>query len=124
KTLASISAPPIPLLTLLLIIFFLLYLSSYSNYKHHMNQTFISFKLVLLFVPVAMIFAAQLLPKFERFVFPRTKAEYYGSSSSAVKRRQLDLPWGMVAVVVFLLLMVSFQSSLQSMWSPVVRRSS
>ncbi|CAL1355591.1 unnamed protein product [Linum trigynum] len=122
RTLASISPPPFPLLTLLLIIFFLLYLSSYSNYRHQMNETFVSFKLFLLFVPVIMIFSAQLLSKFEIFAFPRTKAEYYGNSP-VVKRRQLDLPWGMVAAVVFLLFMVSFQSSLQSMWSPVVRRS-
>ncbi|CAN0872035.1 hypothetical protein LINGRAHAP2_LOCUS10014, partial [Linum grandiflorum] len=122
QTLASsLSLPPIPLLTLLFIIFFLLFLSSYSNYKNHMNHTYLSFKVILLFLPVILIFLAQLLSKFDTFPFFLPSKAAYGRATRL--RRLVDLPWGMVAVVVFLLLMISFQSSLQSLWSPLVRRS-
>ncbi|CAN1163335.1 hypothetical protein LINPERPRIM_LOCUS32605, partial [Linum perenne] len=120
KTLASLCLPPIPLLILFFIIFFLLFLSSYSTYKNHMKHTYISFKVILLFLPVLLIFLAQLLSKFDSFpLFRPSKAAYRLTRW----RRLVDLPWGMVAAVLFLLLMVSLQSSLQSMWSPIVRRS-
>ncbi|KAJ9186450.1 hypothetical protein P3X46_002022 [Hevea brasiliensis] len=117
KTLASVSPPPFPLLAIFLIIFLLLFVSSYFNVKDQMQHTVINFKLFLLFVPVLLILLAQLLSNFESFIFPVTKA-HYGRI-----RRSWDLPWGMVALVVVLLVMVSYQSSFRSVWSPIVWRS-
>ncbi|EEF52723.1 uncharacterized protein LOC8274663 [Ricinus communis] len=116
-TIASISPPPFPLLAIFLIIFLLLFVSSYFNYKYQMQHTFIHFKLFLLFLPVLLIFIAKLVSKTERPFFPATKAVY------GTVRPNWDLPWGVAVLLVVLLVMVSYQSSLRSVWSPLVWRS-
>ncbi|KDP36921.1 hypothetical protein JCGZ_08212 [Jatropha curcas] len=113
-TLASISPPPFPLLAIFLIIFLLLFLSSYFNYKYQIQHTVINFKLFLLFLPVLLILLAQLVSKCEGSFFPATKARY------GTVRRSWDLPWGVAVLVVVLLVMISYQSSLRSFWSPIV----
>lgn len=117
QTLASISPPPLPLLAIFLIIFILLSASSYANYKNHMQQTMINFKLLLLFLPLLLILLAAFISKCESFMFPKTKAEY-GSVD-----RNWNMPWGLAVLVVVLLVMVSYRSTFQSMWSPIVWRS-
>lgn len=77
----------------------------------------INFNLFLLFLPVLLILVAQVLSKCESFIVPATKAEY------GRIRRSWDLPWGVVALVVVLLVMLSYQSSFRSVWSPIVWRS-
>ncbi|KAJ4843664.1 hypothetical protein Tsubulata_010168 [Turnera subulata] len=112
RTLASMSPPPLPLVAVLLIIFVLLYVPSYLAYKNQMQETVINFKLFLLFVPVLLIFLAQFVSKFDRFMFPRTKIEY-GSPNY----RSWNLPWGVIALVVLLLFVgfvVSFTFAFQS----------
>ncbi|WCJ35099.1 hypothetical protein M5689_016367 [Euphorbia peplus] len=119
NTLSSLSPPPFPLLAIFIIIFLLLFISSYFNYKHHMESTVINFKLILLFLPVILIFITQLVSKWDGFFFsPPTKAKY-----GIDLHRRWDLPWGVVLLVVMLLVMVSYQSSLRSIWSPIVWRS-
>ncbi|OAY50580.1 uncharacterized protein LOC122723733 [Manihot esculenta] len=117
QTLASVSPPPFPLLAIFFIIFLLLFVSSYFNFKDQMEHTVINFNLFLLFLPVLLILVAQVLSKCESFIVPATKAEY------GRIRRSWDLPWGVVALVVVLLVMLSYQSSFRSVWSPIVWRS-
>ncbi|XP_050215014.1 uncharacterized protein LOC126666095 [Mercurialis annua] len=116
-TITSISPPPFPLLAIFVIIIVLLSLSSYFNYKSQMQQGVINFKLIMLFLPVLLIFIAKLVSKGDRFFFYTTKAEY------GTLRRNWDLPWGVGILVVILLVMLSYQSSLRSVWSPIVWRS-
>uniref|UniRef100_A0A2P2QLY8 Uncharacterized protein n=1 Tax=Rhizophora mucronata TaxID=61149 RepID=A0A2P2QLY8_RHIMU len=114
RTLASISLPPFPLLAIFLIIFLLLSVSSYVKYKSQMQYTLVKLKLFLFFLPVILIFVARLVSKCQSFFFPRTKAEY-GSGN-----RTWDLPWGVALLVLVLLVMISYRSTFQSMWSPIV----
>ncbi|CAN1824513.1 hypothetical protein LINPERHAP1_LOCUS30801 [Linum perenne] len=107
QTLASISPPPFPLLALVFIIFSLLYLSYSGSNQHH---AFNNFKLFLVFLPFLIIILAYLMSKLEKFASPQTKPEYHGGVV-AQRQRQWELPWGVVAMVMFLLLMASFHPS-------------
>ncbi|KAJ4723312.1 Transmembrane protein [Melia azedarach] len=61
QTLASVSAPPLPLLAIFGIIILLLTLSSYINYRLQMQQSMMQLKLFLLILPLLLILAAQLI---------------------------------------------------------------
>ncbi|TXG52060.1 hypothetical protein EZV62_021229 [Acer yangbiense] len=108
QTLASMSAPPWPLVAIFGIIFMLLSLSSYINYRVQMQQNMINFKIFLMFLPVLLIFVAKITWSFK----PRTAK--HGSADDNTR----SFPWSMAALVVVLLALVSYQSRVQSMWSP------
>ncbi|KAG8364393.1 hypothetical protein BUALT_Bualt19G0124200 [Buddleja alternifolia] len=123
QTFSSISAPPLPLLAVFAIVIFLLSLSQYSNYKEQMHYTMISFKLLLLLVPVLLILFIRsgpltgegwwfnLWPSTQR---GRQTRREWGPGMSG-------FPWGVAVLVVVLLVLVSYQSSFHSMWFPLGR---
>ncbi|XP_073119025.1 uncharacterized protein [Henckelia pumila] len=118
QTLASISAPPLPLVAVFTIVIFLLSLSQYSTYKEHVQNSVISFKLLLFLVPVFLIFfmRSSLISgggfDLSNFSQPgrQVKREF--------ARGMAGFPWGMAVLVVVLLVLVSYQSTFQSKWFP------
>ncbi|KAI9201507.1 hypothetical protein LWI28_024540 [Acer negundo] len=103
------SAPPWPLVAIFGIIFMLLSISSYINYRVQMQQNMINFKIFLLFLPVLLIFVAQIMWSF------KLRTTKHGLAADDNTRR---FPWSMAALVVVLLALVSYQSRVQSMWNP------
>ncbi|XP_031283249.1 uncharacterized protein LOC116141909 [Pistacia vera] len=111
QTLSSVSAPPLPLVAIFGIIFLLFWLSSYINYKLQMQHTMINLKVFLLFLPVLLIFAVQLTESFRPKTYRRP---------ADVGSNFCNLPWSVMVLVVLLLVMVSYHSHVQSMWTPSV----
>lgn len=107
RTLGSLSAPPLPLLAIFGIIILLMTVSSYIKYRLQMQYTMLNLKLFLLILPLVVIFAAQLVWSF-RLGFTRRGLDDMAS----------NVPWSMVALVIVLLVLVSYQSQIQSMWTP------
>ncbi|KAI4316939.1 hypothetical protein L6164_024863 [Bauhinia variegata] len=113
NTLSSISAPPLPLLTIVGIVMFLLWVSSYSNYKSSMETAMINLNLLLLLLPLILIFVAHHISS---LASPEVKQHLVGREGGGS-------PWRVAALLVLLLVLLSYHSSLKSMWSPLVWRS-
>ncbi|KAJ7957868.1 Transmembrane protein [Quillaja saponaria] len=120
NTLSSMSAPPLPVVAIVGIVILLLWISSYTSYKSQVQTTMINFNLFLLLLPLLLLFLADFINKYERLAYPATnptkkvvgQAEEDGSS-----------PWGVAALVVLLLVLIWYQSSFKSLWSPAIWRS-
>ncbi|KAJ7966866.1 Transmembrane protein [Quillaja saponaria] len=118
NTLSSISAPPLPLVAIVGIVILLLWISSYTSYKSQVQKSKINFNLFLLFLPLLLLFLANSINKYARLVYPATKA----TRTVIHQARQEGSPWGVLALVLLLLVLVSYQSSFKSMWSPAIWR--
>ncbi|KAL6316555.1 hypothetical protein AAG906_018258 [Vitis piasezkii] len=110
QALASVSPPPMPLLGIFIIVFLLLSLSSYLDYKVQVHRTVISLRLFLFLLPVILFLLARTISVHGKFVIRLPKL---GHNSI---HRAGSSPWGVAALVVLLLILVSYQSSLQSRW--------
>ncbi|KAH0456066.1 hypothetical protein IEQ34_013973 [Dendrobium chrysotoxum] len=114
QTLRSLSLPPAPLVAIFAIVLLFLSLPSSwrKGYKETAERAEVGLRLLLVLVPLMLVFAAKLLVVDGRLVLPprvlREEQEgiHRGGSS----------PWGMAALVVFLLVLVSFHSSFESQW--------
>ena len=117
STLSSISAPPLPLVLIIGIVIFLLSISSYLNYKSTMQNVMINFNMILLVLPLLLIFITHSVSRYGQIVIPalHVKQQFLGQAGRS--------PWGVAALVVLLLVLVSYQPTFKSMWSPVVWRS-
>ncbi|ONH92178.1 hypothetical protein PRUPE_8G160400 [Prunus persica] len=118
QTLASISAPPLHLLTIFAIVIGLLWLSQYTEYKAQMQHTAFNFQLFLMVLPVLLIFvvaSCSSVPSSGWFSFwsqhpqrvPAHPARGGGGSGS---------PWGVAFLLVLILVLLSYQSSFHSKW--------
>ncbi|EXC00988.1 hypothetical protein L484_016054 [Morus notabilis] len=114
RTLASLTAPPLPLLAIVGIVVVLLSVSSYANYKSQMQKTVIGFRLFLLLLPLVLIFVAHSVTKYGTVlvVRPRTKHEAVSEGGGT--------PWGVVVLLVVLAVLISYQSYFQSKWWPPI----
>ncbi|KAH7523507.1 hypothetical protein FEM48_Zijuj06G0018800 [Ziziphus jujuba var. spinosa] len=114
RTLASISAPPLPLLAIVGIVVVLLSISSYTSFKMQMQRSIIGFKLFLFFLPLVLIFVAHSITRYGRFVVisPRTKEVSSSQSGGS--------PWAVAMLVVVLLLMIFYQPYFHSKWWPPI----
>ncbi|KAF8406565.1 hypothetical protein HHK36_008653 [Tetracentron sinense] len=117
QTLASISAPPLPLLAIFAIIILFLSLSQYAGYKANMHHNMVNFQIFLFLLPVLLIFILRSMSTNGRFVFrlPRPQHDSIHRAGSS--------PWGVAVLVVVLLVMVSYQSSFHSKWFQPLWRS-
>ncbi|CAN0906300.1 hypothetical protein LINGRAHAP2_LOCUS24164 [Linum grandiflorum] len=109
QTLASISPPPFPLIAVFFIIISLLYYRSNNNNNN--NQALTNLKLFLVLLPVIIILVAHFLSKLERFANPQMTPDYYGGEVAQQQQRRWELPWGLLVMLAFLLLMLSFHPS-------------
>ncbi|KAK4434621.1 hypothetical protein Salat_0624900 [Sesamum alatum] len=113
QTLASISAPPSPLMVFFGLLITLVYFATHSGYKERVERRRTGFRFGLLLLPVVVILGVNMVMLRRRmlrysFGVPKTvvaAAEKEGSSAAAL-----------LLVVVVLLVMVHYQSSFQSSW--------
>lgn len=110
NTISSFSLPPPPLIAVFAIVMLFLSLSWYTDYKAKIEETEFSLRFLFLFVPVVLIFVARNMFVNGRFVvrLPRPEQEAIHRAGSS--------PWGVAALVVLLLVLVSYQSSFHSKW--------
>ncbi|GMN35786.1 hypothetical protein TIFTF001_005532 [Ficus carica] len=116
RTLASLTAPPLPLVAIVGIVVVLLSVSSYANYRTQMQRTVIGFRVFLFLLPVVLIFVAHSVTKYGTvlLVRPRTKSEV------AVSEGGGGSPWGVAVLLVVVLVLISYRSYFQSKWWPPI----
>ncbi|XP_047949087.1 uncharacterized protein LOC125194914 [Salvia hispanica] len=107
QALSSISAPPLPLVTVFAIVVFLLSLSQYAAYRELMHHAMFNFKILLFVAPVLLVFLlrSSLLSSVGGIRFRSSPIREAGT-----------FPWGVALVLVALLLLLSYRSSVQSRW--------
>ncbi|KAM6564922.1 hypothetical protein CsatB_024920 [Cannabis sativa] len=129
RTVASLSFPPLPLMAVVGIVVVLLSISSYANYRSHMHQTVIGFKIFLLFLPLLLIFLAKFVTKYGSVLVirtPRTKREYFSSLSlfeggnNNNNNNNNNSPWGVAMVLVVVMVLISYKSYFHSKWWPPI----
>ncbi|KAK9755073.1 hypothetical protein RND81_01G000600 [Saponaria officinalis] len=105
------SAPPAPLIALFGILIFYVYLSSYFSIKHEYRRTKFNMKLLLLVLPALLFFIMRHNDSSGRWYvlrFPRPNHDsIYRAGGS---------PWGVALLLLLLFLMISYHSSLASLW--------
>ncbi|CAA2963797.1 Hypothetical predicted protein [Olea europaea subsp. europaea] len=111
QTLDSISAPPLPLLVFFGLLIMLMFLASYSHYKAEVEKSKMNLKLLFFLLPLLVILMLNFMVD-NRWWF------YAGISPPAYEtvRQEGSAPWGLLLLLVFLLVMVQYQSSIQSSW--------
>ncbi|XP_048444119.1 uncharacterized protein LOC125479127 [Pyrus x bretschneideri] len=113
ETLASVSAPPSSLVMLVGIVVALLIFSSYTSYKAQMERTKFGFNIFVLFLPFLLTIVAYCLITYRNFRV-RTKAAVADKAAEGGGAS----PWGVALFLGLLLVLVSYQSSVQSKWWP------
>ncbi|KAL2522251.1 hypothetical protein Fot_26263 [Forsythia ovata] len=111
QTLDSISPPPLPLLVFFGLLIMLMFLASYSNYKAQVEKSKMDLKLLLFLFPFLVILMLN-------FMVDNRWWYYAGIPTPAYEtvRQEGTTPWGLLLLVVFLLVMVQYQSSFKSSW--------
>ncbi|KAK9927184.1 hypothetical protein M0R45_024382 [Rubus argutus] len=118
QTLASISAPPLHLLTIFAIVILLLWLSQYTEYKSQMQRTAINFQIVLMLLPIILIFLVASCSSISSrgwFNF-RLRRPQQDSVHREPRASGGGSPWGVAIIVVLVLVLLSYQSSFHSKW--------
>ncbi|KAL5706736.1 hypothetical protein ACHQM5_024864 [Ranunculus cassubicifolius] len=110
QTLSSISLPPPSLLVIFAIVLLFLGLSKSMEYKREIEKTENEFHFMLFVLPVILILIVKSMSFDSRLQFWLPYAE-----REAV-HRAANVPWGIVAILVLLLVMVSYESSVRSHW--------
>ncbi|XP_022865878.1 uncharacterized protein LOC111385688 [Olea europaea var. sylvestris] len=111
QTLDSISPPPLPLLVFFGLLIMLMFLASYSHYKAELEKSKMNLKLLFFLLPLLVILMLN-------FMVDNRWRFYTGISSPAYEtvRDEGSAPWGLLLMLVFLLIMVQYQSSFQLSW--------
>ncbi|PKI45664.1 uncharacterized protein LOC116202554 [Punica granatum] len=115
NTLTSVSPPPLPVITIFFIVVLLLYLSFSINYNKQMQRTVVGMKLFLFLLPVLLIFAAQFVSVNGGVSMPYQRPR---PGIDSVQRDGRSSSWGVAILVLLMLVLLSFQSSFHSKWSP------
>ncbi|KAK2377298.1 oxidoreductase/transition metal ion-binding protein [Trifolium repens] len=106
---------PFHLCFFMFILFFVLTFSWYINYESKYEDMFIHVKILLSLVPLILLLIVHCLSSGESFSLPlpeeRDSLHRAGGS-----------PWGVALLLVFLLFMVSYQSSFHGRWFPLATR--
>ncbi|KAF9618448.1 hypothetical protein IFM89_001171 [Coptis chinensis] len=112
QTLSSVSLPPFPLIAIFAIVILFLSLSRYTDYRVHMEQTMINFRLLFFIIPVVLIFIVRNLSIDGKLSFrlPRAAHNSLGLAGNG------SSPWGVALLLLVLLLMISYKSSFDSQW--------
>ncbi|XAR72735.1 hypothetical protein NMG60_11019475 [Bertholletia excelsa] len=110
RTLYSISLPPLPLLAIFAIVIFLLFVSQYTSYKAQVHSASANLHLFLFLLPILLAFI--MLP-----VLAGGRIAFWASPyNEEPRQRGGGSPWGVAILVVVLLVLVSYHSSVQSKW--------
>ncbi|KAL5856046.1 hypothetical protein ACOSQ3_005881 [Xanthoceras sorbifolium] len=116
QTLASVSAPPPPLLAIFGIVLLLLWLSQYTGYKAQMHLIAINFQLFIFLLPILLIFLMASLSSNGGYSLRLPRFQHGSLQSSMHQSRGGGTPWGVAILVVVLLVLLSYQSSFHSKW--------
>uniref|UniRef100_A0A6V7QW66 Transmembrane protein n=1 Tax=Ananas comosus var. bracteatus TaxID=296719 RepID=A0A6V7QW66_ANACO len=116
----TLSPLPYPVLFILLIIFLLLGASWFFTYEDFIETAEEQMNWALLIIPVVLVILIRWLSSIENFdgmlgFYPYDRRR---STYGYDRPQEGSSPWGVAAVVVLLLVLVSFQSSFQDMWKP------
>ncbi|OMO92893.1 hypothetical protein COLO4_17253 [Corchorus olitorius] len=112
QTMASISAPPIPLLTIFGIVILLLWFSQSANYQAQLHQSSLNLQLFIILLPILIILFMISFSSSGRFVFWQQRLE-----QEIVRRSGAGgFPWGIAILVGVVLVLLSYQSSFHSKW--------
>ncbi|KAL3617630.1 hypothetical protein CASFOL_037951 [Castilleja foliolosa] len=116
QTLESISAPPLPLIVFFGLLITLLYFEIHSEYQERVERRKSGFRFGLLLLPLAVVLVVNMVVLRHRMVGytfgvptpPVYEATVVAESGSSAA--------GLVVVLVMVLFMVYFQSTVQSGW--------
>ncbi|KAL1542912.1 hypothetical protein AAHA92_19943 [Salvia divinorum] len=109
RTLDSVAAPPLPLVVFLGLFIMLLSFATYSDYKQKIERSKMGLRLGLFLVPVVgAVVVANLM------MLRRSWWRYALGGSPPMAAVEGSPPWGLLAVVGLLLVMVHYQSSFRS----------
>ncbi|KAK0603125.1 hypothetical protein LWI29_001651 [Acer saccharum] len=105
---------PLHLFFFIIILFFILGFSWYINYESKFEDFINQLKLFLMITPIILLLLVHCLSGgFPFFVpFPERDSLHRAGGS----------PWGVGALLVFLIFMISYQSSLHERWFPLIAK--
>ena len=109
QMLNNISTPPLPLLAIFAIVILLLSLSNYASSKAILYESANNLQLFLFLLPILFIF----------MMVSSTNGRL--SFQDGPNHRGGSFPWGVAALVVVLLVLVSYQFAFQSKWFGALR---
>ncbi|XP_059651018.1 uncharacterized protein LOC132298635 [Cornus florida] len=117
---SSQSQPPLPLhlCFFLLILFMFVSLNWYMSYESMFEDFFDQVKLVLIVSPLFLLLVVHFLSNFDR----RRTSFFIPLPERDSLHRAGGTPWGVGLLLVLLLFMVSYQSSFQERWFPLLSR--
>lgn len=106
---------PIHLCFFMLILFLVLTFSWYINYESLYEDMFIQVKILLSLVPLILLLTVHCLSSGGSFPLqlPEERESLHRAGGS---------PWGVALLLVFLLFMMSYQSSFHQRWFPLLTR--
>lgn len=110
-------ALPLHLVFFILILFLFLGFSWYINYESMFEDFMSQVKFYLLLCPVVLLLLVQFLSSDNKHRVP-----FYLSPEKEALHRAGGSPYGVALVLIFLIYMVSYQSSLQERWFPLLAR--
>lgn len=107
---------PLHLILLIVIVFFMLGFSWYINYESMFEDMMSQFKLFLMLLPLLLLLLVHCLSTggLPTFLLPLPEKDSLHRAGGS--------PWGVAFLLVFLLFMISYQSSFQERWFPLVAR--
>ncbi|XP_010920229.1 uncharacterized protein [Elaeis guineensis] len=118
----TLSPLPYPVLLILLMVFFLLGISWFFTYEDIIETTEESMNWALLVIPVVLLLVIRWLSSIERFedtlLGSLLPYDHRPRSYNNYQPQEGSSPWGVAAVVVLLIILVSFHSTFQDMWKP------
>lgn len=109
---------PLPLCFLLGVVFLMLGFTWYINYESKFEDLMFQLKLILMATPIILLLVVHWLSSEDRgwvpfFIRLPEKDSLHRAGGS---------PWGVAALLVFLLFMISYQSKLHEKWFPLLSR--
>ncbi|KAL6504753.1 hypothetical protein OROHE_023511 [Orobanche hederae] len=125
KTLDSISPPPLPLLVFSGILIMLLYFESWSEYHERVERTKSGFRFGLFLLPLVVVLAVNMMVfgrRIVRYILGVPAPEYEAAESECGIGRSAEasdggnLAPGLLLILLIVLVMVYYRSSVQSRW--------
>ncbi|KAI3518055.1 hypothetical protein L2E82_36199 [Cichorium intybus] len=111
QTIGSISAPPMQLLALFALVILLMSMSSYTEFKVHIEREKMGLKLLFYLLPLALLLIADVMMRYRWPYMVR-------AASLPIESVKQDgcPPWGVAFVVILVLVLVKYHSTVQSGW--------
>lgn len=113
---------PLHLCFFLCILFMFVGFSWYSNYESVIESVLDQIKLVLMVSPLVLLLAVHLLASVEGRARRAGFSTFIPLPEKDSLHRAGGTPWGVGFLLVFLFFMISYQSSLQERWFPLLSK--